>query len=93
MVEVAPGTKLLWLWSSFYNLFVDYRNRQIQNAKLQAEWVAQQNAEKEAIADHNKGEDAQYAAQTNDITRMRGMLEDEMTMKKNQQLKELQAYN
>lgn len=27
------------------------------------------------------------------MTRMRGLLEDEMTMKKNQQLKEMQAYN
>ena len=34
-----------------------------------------------------------YAQQTEAITRMRGLLEDEMTDKKNQQLKELQAYN
>jgi len=34
-----------------------------------------------------------YAEQTEAITRMRGVLEDEITMKKNAQLKDLQAYN
>ena len=34
-----------------------------------------------------------YAQQTEAITRMRGLLEDEMTDKKNAQLKDMQAYN
>ena len=46
-----------------------------------------------AIAEHEASEDAQYANQTEAITRMRGMLEDEMTIRKKQQLKEMQEYN
>lgn len=34
-----------------------------------------------------------YAQQTEAITRMRGLLEDEMSDKKNAQLKDMQAYN
>ena len=34
-----------------------------------------------------------YAAQTNAVTRMRGMLEDEATQRKNAMLKELQQEN
>lgn len=64
-----------------------------QNARIQKQWVAEQTSEKEAIANCLKNEEAQYAAQTDNITRMRGMLEDEMTMRKKQQLAELQAYN
>ena len=50
-------------------------------------------AEKKALADALCNEKNEYANQTEATTRMRGMLEDDMTTRKNQQLKELQAYN
>ena len=71
----------------------DYRNRINLNNSIQKDWVHEQVAEKESISQSLKDEEAAYAQQTEAITRMRGVLEDEMTQKKNQQLKELQAYN
>jgi len=64
--------------------FIDYRNRMNQNARIQKQWVSDQTAEKEQINNCLKNEEAEYAAQTDNITRMRGMLEDEMTMRKKQ---------
>jgi hypothetical protein len=46
--------------------------------------VNSQKSEKEGINNSLKDEEAMYAQQTEAITRMRGLLEDEMTMKKNQ---------
>ena len=63
------------------------------NASLQKEWVKEQTREHEWNADNERREESEYSKQTDNITRMRGMLEDEATAKKNQQLKELQAYN
>lgn len=67
---------------NFFRTILDYRNRINENARIQKQWVKEQTAEKEAIANNNTVEDAQYAAQTEAITRMRGLLEDEMTSKK-----------
>lgn len=72
---------------------LDYRNRVNLNNQVQKEWVHQQISEKDGISESLKSEEQMYAQQTEAITRMRGLLEDEMTAKKNQQLKELQAYN
>ena len=54
------------------------------NNQVQKEWVMQQVSEKEGISDSLKSEEQMYAEQTEAITRMRGLLEDEMTAKKNQ---------
>lgn len=63
------------------------------NAQNQRDWADQQMRERKHQADCDREEEKNYAAQEEAINRMRGMLEDEMTAKKNQQLKELQAYN
>merc|ERR1712086_493368 len=72
---------------------LSYRQRVQTNAALQKEWVQQQTREHEWNASNEKKEDSEYAEQTENITRMRGMLEDDSTRNKKQQLKELQAYN
>ena len=62
---------------------IDYRNRINLNNSVQKEWVHQQVSEKESIKQSLTDEEAMYAQQTEAITRMRGLLEDEMTDKKN----------
>lgn len=52
------------------------------NADLQNQWADQQVREKKAAADQERHEEMQYAMQTDTITRMRGMLEDEMNEKR-----------
>lgn len=59
-----------------------YRNRQVNHASIQKEWVKQQKREHEWNASNEAKEESEWAAQTESITRMRGMLEDEATMKK-----------
>ena len=54
------------------------------NNSIQKEWVHEQISEKEGINQSLKDEEHAYAQQTEAITRMRGLLEDEMTDKKNQ---------
>lgn len=64
-----------------------------QNQQMQKDWIKQQKREHQWIAENEARENKEYADQTEAMTRMRGMLEDEMTMKKKQQLRDLQAYN
>merc|ERR1711871_1684307 len=64
-----------------------------KNAELINEWANQQCREKKAAAENERDEEKAYAVQTETITRMRGMLEDEMTDKRNQMMKEMQAEN
>jgi hypothetical protein len=59
------------------------------NNSVQKQWVHEQISEKEDINNSLKNEEAAYAQQTEAITRMRGLLEDEMTDKKNKQLKDM----
>jgi hypothetical protein len=63
------------------------------NAGIQKDWIKEQTREHQWLNDNEKREQTEYAAQTESITRMRGMLEDEATMKKKQMMKDLQAYN
>jgi hypothetical protein len=70
-----------------------YRSRQQTHQSIQKEWVKEQTREHELNNDNDNNEESEYANQTDNMTRMRGMLEDDMTAKKNQQLKDLQAYN
>jgi transcription initiation factor TFIIIB Brf1 subunit/transcription initiation factor TFIIB len=49
--------------------------------------------EKELAKAMDEADEKAYAEQTEAITRMRGMLEDENEQKRQQALKELQAYN
>ena len=55
-----------------------YGDRMRKNAELQKEWADQQKRENIAAAAAEAEEEAAYAKQTEAITRMRGMLEDEM---------------
>lgn len=63
------------------------------NAGLQKDWIKEQVREHQWIADNENRENSEYSSQTDAITRMRGMLEDEATMKKKQMMKDLQDYN
>lgn len=54
----------------------------MQNRETQKEWIEQQKREHREEKDRNCEEEKAYADQTEAITRMRGMLEDEATMKK-----------
>jgi len=55
--------------------------------------VKQQKREHELSNHNDKIEEKEYSEQTEMINRMRGMLEDEATMKKANMLKEMQAEN
>ena len=68
---------------------VDYRQRIEKNAALQKEWVKEQKREHQWEVENVAREESEYASQTDAITRARGMMEDDITMRKNQQLKEL----
>lgn len=73
----------------FTFISIDYRNRINLNNAVQKEWCEEQKTEHNVQANKDAFEESEYAQQTENITRMRGLLEDEMTMKKKQQLKEL----
>ena len=59
----------------------------------QKDWVEQQKREKEEKKESEKSEESAYAKQTLDVTRMRGMLEDESTAKRKEMLKTMQLEN
>ena len=75
------------------DLSVVYAQRMQQNATLINEWATQQCREKKAAAQQEAHEEAEYAQQTQAITRMRGMLEDEMNSKRAAMMKEMQEEN
>jgi hypothetical protein len=56
---------------------------------MQKDWVKQQVREHDWNKSNEQKEEADYAEQSENIVRMRGMLEDEATLKKKAQLKEL----
>lgn len=79
-----------------YDLFIlniAYRLRKQNDQQIQRDWIKQQKREHQWNDENETRENKEYADQTEAMTRMRGMLEDEMSSKKNNQLKELQAYN
>lgn len=63
------------------------------NAKNQREWIEQQKREHKFNQDQERSDEAAYSAQTEAITRMRGMLEDEQNQKTKNALKEMQREN
>jgi len=63
----------------------------MQNMATQKEWIEQQKREHRDQADRDRAEENAYAQQTDAITRMRGMLEDEATMKKKNAMLAMQA--
>ena len=65
----------------------------MQNAANIKDWADQQKRENSAAAQAEKDEDTAYAAQTDAILRMRGLLEDEATAKRNKMMKEMQEEN
>ena len=79
-------SKWLDLVLHFIETIIDYRSRVQGNASLQKEWIKEQKREHQWEAENLKAEESAYAAQTEAITRARGMMEDDMTMKKQQQL-------
>jgi hypothetical protein len=72
---------------------LDFHARKLDDAATQKTWVQTQKREMAEENARNKQEEADYAAQTDAITRMRGMLEDEATLKKKQMMKDMQAEN
>ena len=64
-----------------------------RNAQNQRDWATQQVREKNQTKAQEKLDEQMYAQQTEAITRMRGMLEDEATQKKTQMMKEMQEEN
>jgi hypothetical protein len=50
------------------------------NAGLQKEWIKEQKREHQWEAENLKQESSEYAAQTEAITRARGMMEDDKSM-------------
>ena len=70
-----------------------YHDRMLKNAELQKDWATQQVREKRQSAAAEKEEDDAYAHQTEVITRMRNMLEDEAAMKRAMMAKALQEEN
>ena len=62
-------------------------------AAQQKQWCDNQIGEHNDQDNSNKQQSSDYAEQTAAITRMRGMLEYEQTMRKQQQLKEMQEEN
>jgi len=65
----------------------------MQNMATQKEWIEQQKREHRDQADRDRNEEQAYAQQTDAITRMRGMLEDEATMKKKNAMLAMQTEN
>jgi hypothetical protein len=62
--------------------FEVYNQRMMINAQNQKDWADQQVREKRFAIAQEKADDHAYAQQTDALTRMRGMLEDENTMKR-----------
>ena len=61
---------------------IAHRERVNENSSIQKNWIKEQKRERQWINDNETREANEYAEQTDNLTRMRGMLEDEMTMKK-----------
>ena len=64
-----------------------------RNAQNQRDWADQQKREMNAARAQEAEDEHQYAMQTEAITRMRGMLEDEATQKKNSMMKAMMEEN
>ena len=60
---------------------------------IQKDWIKEQTREHNWLKDNENRETKEYSEQTEAITTMRGMLEDEATMKKKQMMKDMQDYN
>ena len=65
---------------------LNYRDRINTHAALQKQWVKEQTREHEQDAANTAQEESHYSQQTEAITWMRGILEDENTMMKKNQL-------
>merc|ERR1712083_466043 len=70
-----------------------YNDRMKRNAQNQKDWADQQMREKRQAKAQEDEDERQYAAQTDAITRMRGMLEDEASQKKAAMMKAMQEEN
>jgi hypothetical protein len=69
-----------------YDLFIlniAYRLRKQNDQQIQRDWIKQQKREHQWNDENDNRENKEYADQTEAMTRMRGMLEDEMSSKKN----------
>ena len=64
--------------------FIDYRTRINMNNAMQKEWIQEQKREKSYQQQRDAQEESEYATQTENITRMRGMMEDDATARKQQ---------
>ena len=74
-------------------IFIVFHKRKAEDAATQKNWADSQKREMNEERSRQAAEDSNYAAQTDAITRMRGLLEDEATAKKANAMKEMQAMN
>ncbi|CDW72971.1 UNKNOWN [Stylonychia lemnae] len=72
---------------------IHYAERMKENADRQRQFIEEQKREKGYLTHMEKEEDRGYAEQTDNLNRMRGMLEDEMSSKRAQMMKDLQEEN
>ena len=68
-------------------LTAEYGQRMAHNAATQKEWANEQSRQMAEQRAREAEEERQYAAQTDALNRMRGMLEDENNMKRANMLK------
>ena len=70
-----------------------YHDRAKMQMMQQKDWVEQQKREHEERKKEEDDEEMSYAHQTQETNRMRGMLEDESTMKRKAMMKAIQDEN
>lgn len=63
---------------------LNYRTRINTNNQMQKEWIKEQQRELSYHQQRERQEESEYATQTENITRMRGMMEDDATLRKQQ---------
>lgn len=63
---------------------LNYRTRIDTNNQMQKEWIKEQQRELSYHQQRERQEESEYATQTENITRMRGMMEDDATVRKQQ---------
>ena len=69
---------------SYFVNFLDYRTRINTNNQMQKEWIKEQQRELSYHQQRERQEESEYVTQTENITRMRGMMEDDATLRKQQ---------
>lgn len=72
---------------------LDFESRQKANKQMQKQWIEEQIAEKQQRCQQEKDEENNYARQTLELNRMKGMLEDDFHAKKNKIINSVKEQN